>query len=350
MSSKKVNTEKGKGVHRCPVETCGKTFRRPGELEDHGNVHKGVKPYACPKEGCTKTFHTRKQLYDHKSKVHKKKHVCGECGKSFPTPGELSDHMNIHMGVTPYECGVDGCKQTFSTKVQRLTHKRDHHSGTEYSCNRCSYTTPRKDKLTRHMKICYDKWNCKDCGEHIEDRQSLIQHMDEHHAEERPFKCEQCGWRFKTEKELKHHGDTHSETKNYSCPHCNKPYKSSSGLWYHLKKCKSKRDRDEKGKEEEEEEVDVEGGEKRIKIEPEQQEEEEEEEVDVKLEHPQQQEEEEEEEVDVKLEHPEQHDPHSLSQAEIDYILEDPVNRLYFDLPPDYDAFAENYKRRRRRH
>jgi len=56
-----------------------------------------------------------------------KPHKCGQCSKSFPTPGDLKAHMYIHSGSWPYRCNV--CSRGFS----KQTNLRNHlflHTGT----------------------------------------------------------------------------------------------------------------------------------------------------------------------------------------------------------------------------
>lgn len=60
-------------------------------------------------------------------------------------------------------------------------------------CTYCSYSSPKRYLLSRHMKS---------------------------HSEERPFKCSVCERGFKTLASLQNHVNTHTGTKPHSCKYC----------------------------------------------------------------------------------------------------------------------------------
>uniref|UniRef100_A0A2K6EMS7 C2H2-type domain-containing protein n=1 Tax=Propithecus coquereli TaxID=379532 RepID=A0A2K6EMS7_PROCO len=81
----------------CPVEGCGKSFRRAEHLKGHSVTHLGTKPFKCPVEGCRARFSARSSLYMH-SKKHEQaaeapKSCCPSCNRLFRSKHSMKAHM-----------------------------------------------------------------------------------------------------------------------------------------------------------------------------------------------------------------------------------------------------------------
>ncbi|RZF39183.1 hypothetical protein LSTR_LSTR014669 [Laodelphax striatellus] len=74
---------------------CGKSFPSKSRLKSHSSIHK-EKKYLC--ELCSSAFHRLDQYKSHYKRKHTdlKDFICRECGKSWKTKGDLSQHMRVH--------------------------------------------------------------------------------------------------------------------------------------------------------------------------------------------------------------------------------------------------------------
>jgi len=75
---------------------------------------------------CEKEFDSKKKLYKHRLQ-HTNNYTCDQCEKSFPTPGALRLHKNIHLDEKPFQC--DSCEKGFAQAGNLKTHKIRYHDG-----------------------------------------------------------------------------------------------------------------------------------------------------------------------------------------------------------------------------
>jgi len=120
--AKKSNTKK---PYVC--DACDKSFADRSNLIQHLRVHTKEKPYGCTFDGCEKRFaHSaslKEHLYTHTGD---KPHVC-HCGMSFAQASNLRRHQLVHTGEKPFACKVDGCRKSFTQKINLAQHlKRVH--------------------------------------------------------------------------------------------------------------------------------------------------------------------------------------------------------------------------------
>ncbi|KAJ1464836.1 hypothetical protein T484DRAFT_1867505, partial [Baffinella frigidus] len=224
---KKPNVQKCK----CLVDGCDKSYRTPGELQDHVDykhngiyrnvcdhinektkvkceyksprlchleshkrTHSDARPHKCT--DCTATFKTKKD-YDvhwvtqHSPPDHPAKCKCPyDCDESYRRPGELQAHVDfvhekIYRNVCNhiYENGVK-CVYKCERPSNLERHKREMHSDCDVECTDCTATFKKKSDLDRH-------W--------------VTQHSPPDHPARTKCKCEECPAGFPTSEDLKQH-------------------------------------------------------------------------------------------------------------------------------------------------
>ena len=109
----------------------------------------------------------------------KRKHdpmlCCSQCAYTTKFPSYLKRHMLRHTGAKQFPCDV--CGQRFRTISERNMHRRVHDPA-EHTCAICSFKTPLKKVLDRHMLV---------------------------HAEEKPIQCPHCNYRCRRNMDLRKH-------------------------------------------------------------------------------------------------------------------------------------------------
>ena len=157
---------------------------------------------------CGKKFKTRKAIYQHMHIYHKeggpKRIKCDICGKDV-IKANFKDHIDLHNATEKsFQCPQ--CPKTYYTEGQLKIHVDTNHLTPLKMREICDYTTPRGERLRRHMLK---------------------------HSDVRPFKCDQCEMAFKTKQELKNHITTHTGARNFPCTVCGKAFRSSTNLNEH---------------------------------------------------------------------------------------------------------------------
>lgn len=166
---------------KCSV--CGKGVNTAQHLKRHEITH--TKSFKCDQEGCQEAFYKHQQLRHHIQSIHLKVLTCKECGKTFPRPYRLANHMTKHHGESPaYQCTFPGCFNNFKTWSALQLHVKTDHP--KVTCEVCGKGCVGEEGLRMHM-IVHDseksikRWKCTECPNEYLKKEELFKHcLDDH--------------------------------------------------------------------------------------------------------------------------------------------------------------------------
>ncbi|XP_077173820.1 uncharacterized protein LOC143827794 isoform X2 [Paroedura picta] len=147
-------------------------------------------------------------------------HNCEHCAYSTYSLDNLKIHRRIHTGEKPYTCSV--CQKKFRTS----SHLRRHalvHVEQKFKCSNCDCSASTWLSFKRHM--------ASHGGAHLP-------HGSQSEKEPPPpikmYRCEKCSYSTLKKENLKVHFRIHTGERPYECPHCSRAFRTSSQLKKHL--------------------------------------------------------------------------------------------------------------------
>ena len=162
-----------------------------------------------------------------------RKYKCSVCGISKKSMKAVNEHhLKKHK---PQICPI--CERTFALASTLIRHSYDHEER-RYHCDVCEFSCHFESELNAH-KIVHRKtptFRCmhKGCGKWFMRKWELTVHFKTHDGKE--YKCETCGHRTNSEKNLKEHQRKHRDDCEYICKICKKGFHYRSGLKRHRDK------------------------------------------------------------------------------------------------------------------
>ncbi|KAG5282237.1 hypothetical protein AALO_G00053780 [Alosa alosa] len=141
-----------------------------------------------------------------KKKGVKKTFQCELCSYTSPRRSNLDRHMKSHTNERPHQCTrpnkCTDCEMAFVTSEELVRHQRYKHTHEKpYKCSLCDYASVEVSKLKCHIRS---------------------------HTRERPFQCSLCSYTSTDTYKLKRHMTVHSGEKPYECYICHARFTQSS--------------------------------------------------------------------------------------------------------------------------
>ena len=90
--------------------------------------------------------------------------------------------------------------------------------------------------ISVHQKERKFKCQVAGCDRAFHFKYDLTAHMRRHNGD-KPYKCDECGFRTTTANGLRTHKISHSDARPYTCEHCGATYKQTKHLNRHQKTC-----------------------------------------------------------------------------------------------------------------
>ena len=189
---------------------------------------------------CLKSFSTKKNKVLHK-RIHtnEKPYECKTCKMKFAWESNLIQHERIHSGEKPFECKQ--CKKGFTQQSYLKVHERSHSGEKPFECKVCSKSFRQLIHLKNHQRTHTGEkpFECRYCKKDFTKSYGLKIH-ERIHDGEKPFQCKYCKKGFTQSPNLQVHERTHTGEVPFRCMDCGKRFKFSNELSRHKKKTHKK--------------------------------------------------------------------------------------------------------------
>ena len=195
-------------------------------------------------------------------KLHVLKHVCDStrvcpvCRRTFSRKSSCRRHLVEHTFKWRHKC--DLCSQSFP-KMSFLTKHISKHLEQDFQCLNCLHKFDSEEELWQHVNPSRDlgskgtklgprelvKFSCRrvhtctKCHQEFRSAWGLQYHQENAHndhqvEEQKPFQCNTCGKRFKSQITLRNHQEIHAEDASFLCRHCNLMCRTKRQLTKHI--------------------------------------------------------------------------------------------------------------------
>lgn len=160
-------------------------------------------------------------------------HLCNFCTYSTPKRYLLSRHLKSHSEERPYKCQV--CERGFKTMTSLQNHVNTHTGTKPHLCKHCDSCFTTSGELARHTRYrhTHEKpHKCYECDYASVELSKLKRHI-RCHTGERPYQCPHCTYASPDTFKLKRHLRIHTGEKPYECDVCQARFTQSNSLKAH---------------------------------------------------------------------------------------------------------------------
>lgn len=205
--------------------SCGQTFTTGTRLRRHIAAHEAKEETKCREPGCGLVFRKMETLQRHVLKDHLNE-------DAFRCTHATTSAMNTDESLAEEECG-----RIFPTNGQLKAHENREHGDPKHFCDICSPATDKTREyqpylvcfktyaeLQTHMKEAHPP-TCSFCNQAFPSNRALTAHLEIEHsslASRQKFKCDYpgCERGFTRQGNLKVHYQTvHVKARNFLCGH-----------------------------------------------------------------------------------------------------------------------------------
>ncbi|CAG0919701.1 unnamed protein product [Notodromas monacha] len=223
-------------VSRVPVKKA-KKIRKPGNM--HCQICKAMFP-SNDKNLISEHYESHEDRFS--AELANFPFICEICGQRFSTQIKLKTHsLRRHKNAASAsnesrQCPA--CDQKFSNKRDFGRHVREHELNDQsvFRCSICDLNFVNYARLVKHCNGNHkEDHRCKyGCMETFKSRSEINEHY-QHHVEERPHCCNECGSRFENPRSLKQHRRSHQEGREViRCNLCDSSFATRAERKQHL--------------------------------------------------------------------------------------------------------------------
>nr|CAD7392802.1 unnamed protein product [Timema cristinae] len=184
---------------------------------------------------CFKSFRYASRLKLH-MQTHSKERpelFCDLCSFSTLRKDSLSKHRKRHINENLYVCDI--CKRSFNERSDLVEHLNVHAGKEPYQCDICGLSFLLGSKLSYHRKIMHGnsgKISCAHCDKEFVHHFEWKMHM-QGHKKKKLYTCDYCSRTFTTKNVLKIHIAVHMNIKSFPCKFCSLSFNTGQLLKLH---------------------------------------------------------------------------------------------------------------------
>ncbi|XP_053687221.1 zinc finger protein ZFP2-like [Sabethes cyaneus] len=239
--AKHMIDEHNEGLFKCDL--CGKSYMYRSILERHKLTHPG----GLDCEFCDRTFQSNTILATHRRLYCEQKPNLGDISE-IASDDHPNDPEANHTSNTSLKCVI--CDEEFQSNASLIRHRRRCHSVQKfYKCSVCDKGFNHRLYLERHTceKFINSNHKLRHNGKRPKSKDALPKVssiLDDHsyhlagqkqrYIPVKPFQCNLCEKRYRTEYLRQRHVQTKHE-RAIKCPTCGKSIPSQSKLTLHLR-------------------------------------------------------------------------------------------------------------------